>query len=173
MVEKIHHAITKWIVYPPKTHTHTNSYVKTPTLNVNMLGNRALKEVVDAKWGHQRRALIPQDLQEEEETLETGHPPLCLSALSTQSKAHARAQWKGSHLHSRESSLTSPTLLVPWSWTSSLQSGEKINFWGLLWWLSGKESICQCRRHWFDPWSGRIPHATEQLSWGTAIELEL
>ena len=118
MVEKIQCAITKWIVYPPKTHTHTNSYVKTLTLNVNMLGNGAFKEVVDVKWGHQRRALIPKDLQEE---VEICHLPV-FSALSTQSKDHARAQWKGSHLHSRESSLTSPTLLVPWSWTSSLQN---------------------------------------------------
>ena len=35
---------------------------------------------------------------------------------------------------------------------------------GLPWWLSGKESFCQCRRHWFEPWSGKIPHAAEQLS---------
>ena len=35
---------------------------------------------------------------------------------------------------------------------------------GLPWRLSGKESACQCRRHGFDPWSGRIPHAAEQLS---------
>ena len=35
---------------------------------------------------------------------------------------------------------------------------------GLLSWLSGKESTCKCRRHRFDPWSGRIPHASEQLS---------
>ena len=28
---------------------------------------------------------------------------------------------------------------------------------GLLCWLSGKESICQCRRHGFDPGSGRSP----------------
>ena len=43
------------------------------------------------------------------------------------------------------------------------------------WWLSGKESICQkqtnkkesicqCRRCKFDPWSGKIAHAWEQLS---------
>ena len=25
-----------------------------------------------------------------------------------------------------------------------------------------------CRGHWFDPWSGKIPHATEQLSPCTA-----
>ena len=35
---------------------------------------------------------------------------------------------------------------------------------GLPWWLSGKEFTCQCRRHGSDPWSRKIPHATEQLS---------
>ena len=35
---------------------------------------------------------------------------------------------------------------------------------GLPWWLSGKESDCQCRRHRFNPWSGKIRHAVEQLS---------
>ena len=28
---------------------------------------------------------------------------------------------------------------------------------GLPWWLSGKESACQCRRRRFDPWVGKIP----------------
>ena len=28
---------------------------------------------------------------------------------------------------------------------------------GLPWWLSGKESACQCRRHGFNPWSRKIP----------------
>ena len=27
----------------------------------------------------------------------------------------------------------------------------------LLWWLSGKESSCQCRRHRFNHWVGNIP----------------
>ena len=27
-----------------------------------------------------------------------------------------------------------------------------------------KESTCQCRRHTFSPWFGKIPHAAEQLS---------
>jgi len=27
---------------------------------------------------------------------------------------------------------------------------------GLPWWLTGKESTCQCRRHGFDPWVGKI-----------------
>ena len=29
--------------------------------------------------------------------------------------------------------------------------------WGLPWWLSGKESIYQCRRRRFDPWIGKGP----------------
>ena len=37
---------------------------------------------------------------------------------------------------------------------------------GLPWWLSGKESSCQCWRHRFDPQSGKIPPAVEQLSPG-------
>ena len=28
---------------------------------------------------------------------------------------------------------------------------------GLLWWLRGKESTCQCRRHRFDPWVRKTP----------------
>ena len=35
---------------------------------------------------------------------------------------------------------------------------------GLPWWLPGEESTCQCRRQGFDPRSGKIPHAAEQLS---------
>ena len=35
---------------------------------------------------------------------------------------------------------------------------------GLPWWLSGKESICQSRRHRYDPWFGKTPHTLEQLS---------
>ena len=29
--------------------------------------------------------------------------------------------------------------------------------WRLSWWLSGKKSVCQCKRHRFDPWVGKIP----------------
>ena len=42
---------------------------------------------------------------------------------------------------------------------------------GLPWWHSGWESACQCKGHGFEPWSGRIPHATEQLGpWATTAE---
>ena len=45
---------------------------------------------------------------------------------------------------------------------------------GLPWWLSGKESASQCRRHGFDPWSGKIPRAAEQRSpQATTAEPEL
>ena len=50
-------------------------------------------------------------------------------------------------------------------------SVNKIRIHGLPWWRSGWESACQCRGHGFEPWSGRIPHAAEQLSpWATATE---
>ena len=43
--------------------------------------------------------------------------------------------------------------------------------WGLPWWRSGWESACQGRGHRFEPWSGKIPHATEQLGlWATTTE---
>ena len=42
---------------------------------------------------------------------------------------------------------------------------------GLPWWCSGWESACQCSRHGFEPWSGKIPHAAEQLGpWATTTE---
>ena len=42
---------------------------------------------------------------------------------------------------------------------------------GLPWWRSGWESACQCSGHGFEPWSGKIPHAAEQLGpWATTIE---
>ena len=42
---------------------------------------------------------------------------------------------------------------------------------GLPWWRSGWESACQCRGHRFEPWSGKIPHAAEQLGpWATTTE---
>ena len=42
---------------------------------------------------------------------------------------------------------------------------------GLPWRRSGWESACQCRGHGFEPWSGKIPHAAEQLGqWATITE---
>ena len=44
--------------------------------------------------------------------------------------------------------------------TTQFKNGQK----GFPSWLRGKESACQCRRHGFDPWSGKIPCAMGQLS---------
>ena len=42
---------------------------------------------------------------------------------------------------------------------------------GLPWWRSGWESAGQCRGHGFEPWSGKIPRAAEQLGpWATTTE---
>ena len=34
---------------------------------------------------------------------------------------------------------------------------ESNGYWGLPWWLNGKESACQCRRQGLDSWVGKIP----------------
>ena len=40
----------------------------------------------------------------------------------------------------------------------------KNNAVGLPWWRSGWESACRCSGRGFEPWSGKIPRAAEQLS---------
>ena len=53
----------------------------------------------------------------------------------------------------------------------SLSPTNKKQGTGLPWWRSGWESACQCRGHGFEPWSGKIPHAAEQLGpWATTTE---
>ena len=47
----------------------------------------------------------------------------------------------------------------------------KLSLWEIPWWRSGWESACQCRGHEFKPWSGKIPHAAEQLGpWAKTTE---
>ena len=50
------------------------------------------------------------------------------------------------------------TRKVKWNSTS------KVSTVGLPWWSSCWESAWQCRAHGFNPWSGKILHATRQLS---------
>ena len=54
-----------------------------------------------------------------------------------------------------------PTSHFLGAWASHLHFKQTSRF---PWWLSGEESACQCMSPGFDPWSGRIPHATEWLS---------
>ena len=58
----------------------------------------------------------------------------------------------------------SRTWLGNWTTTISVYRYTCIGSEGLPWWLRGKESSCQCRRHTFDPWSEKIPHAAAQPS---------
>ena len=61
--------------------------------------------------------------------------------------------------------LTWPRLVPSW------KKRVKTCLVGLPWWRSGGESACQCRGHGFEPWSGKIPHAAEQLGpWTTITE---
>ena len=56
---------------------------------------------------------------------------------------------------------------IPWHYFCHvLQNFFQTCILGLPWRLSSKEPACQCRRHRYDPWSGRTPHATEQRSPG-------
>ena len=87
------------------------------------------------------------------------------------------------HEHSKVSNLFLQTTTVPsWNVTfafalltdahgTSSESTEFKTKWGLPWWRSGWESACRCRGHGFEPWSGKIPHAAEQLGpWATTTE---
>ena len=40
------------------------------------------------------------------------------------------------------------------------------------WWLSGKESTCQCRRHGFDPWVRKIPLEKEIATHSNFLQTE-
>ena len=51
--------------------------------------------------------------------------------------------------------LSLPSLAFKY-WGISLTRSRYFSF-GLSWWLKGKESVCKCRRHRFNPWSGRAP----------------
>ena len=56
-------------------------------------------------------------------------------------------------------------------WRSYQINKKRHHFLGLPWWRSGWESACRCRGHGFEPWSGRIPRAAEQLGpWATTTE---
>ena len=60
-----------------------------------------------------------------------------------------------------------------WKWYAiwSIMTENSKECRGLPWWRSGWGSACQCRGHGFEPWSGGIPHAAEQLDpWATITE---
>ena len=63
------------------------------------------------------------------------------------------------------------TRITAWMYSKFCPFGSSNIHSRLPWWLSGKESACQCRRQEFHPWSRKIPHAAEQKSpWTTTGE---
>ena len=44
---------------------------------------------------------------------------------------------------------------------------------GLPWWLSGKESTCQCRRHGFNPWVRKLPLEKEMATHASTLAWEI
>ena len=57
------------------------------------------------------------------------------------------------------------TIFKKQKWIVTLQISWVIKIHsGFPWWSSGWESACQCRGHRFDPWLGKIAHATGHLS---------
>ena len=72
---------------------------------------------------------------------------------SSQTRARTRVPCISRQILNHCATREAPTLLL-------INYGPK----GLPWWRSGSESACQCRGHGFEPWSVKIPHATEQLS---------
>ena len=64
-----------------------------------------------------------------------------------------------------------PQIIKSVAWWGRKWQALRLAKWGLPWWCSGWESACQCRGHGFGPWSGKIPHAAEQLGpWATTTE---
>ena len=61
-------------------------------------------------------------------------------------------------------------LVMDWeAWRAVIHGVARSRTWlsnwtELNWWLSSKESTHPCRRYEFNPWSGQVPHAAEQLS---------
>ena len=81
------------------------------------------------------------------------YPPVCDSAMhSSANKLSSLGDFNSYNLESFHFSLFPQQILV-------FQLNIICHLWilkGLAWWLSGKESTCQCRRHGFSPWVGKI-----------------
>ena len=90
-----------------------------------------------------------------------------------------RAEAPGRALQGTPGGWTSLTVLRHWCHPEGGLAGagfgvttRGVNFSPLLgqehpWWSSGSESTCYCRGYGFNPWSGKIPYAMEQISWCT------
>ena len=83
--------------------------------------------------------------------------------LARQFNTHTQTIYTHTHTHIH--------ILYHWTWEKNSVVIEVQEIWGLPWWRSGWESACQCRGHGFESWSGKIPHAADQLGlWATTAE---
>ena len=71
-------------------------------------------------------------------------------------------EWSKSERENKYHILTNTCDLEKWYRWSYFQRRDRDT--GFPWWLSGKDSACQCWRHRFNPWSGKTRQITEQLS---------
>ena len=108
----------------------------------------------------------------------------CLFFKHEVQTVEGKVLWVQSEDQVLDQAVWSGAILILLSWhsfyipkfSSSSQSegpkaGLKILLLGFPRWRSGWESACQCREHGFEPWSGKIPHAAEQLGpWATVTE---
>ena len=95
---------------------------------------------------------------------------ICLSAIGgNQIESKVKALDRSSLKWGHKSHLWSNYICLPEEETELFLDIK--NMTGLPWWLSGKEPTWQCRRHRFDPWSGKIPYVSGQVSpWATTTE---
>ena len=64
--------------------------------------------------------------------------------------------YTNTHTHTPLSRCMYFTQILP-IWGLPYLATPNLIIWGLLRWLSGKESVCHCRRCGFDPWARKIP----------------
>ena len=90
-------------------------------------------------------------------------PSKCISEDSSREKQTELKGHQGCWIKSPQSNSTMPyepylVLLKDTDGKASLEvQWLRLHLPGLPWWLSGKESSCQCRRHGFNSWSEKDP----------------
>ena len=89
---------------------------------------------------------------------------LCTAKESINNAKRQPSEWKNIFVNkATDKGLISKYTNSSCSSISKKKPNQKMGGRGLPWWRSGWESACQCRGRGFEPWSGRIPHAAEQL----------
>ena len=109
-------SIIAWIVFLQ------NAFVEALIHSGTMFGDKAFQEIINVKWSHKGEAVSNHTGGLVRRGRDT-------RATHAQRKSHMNTQKEASILISQgERPLEKPTLLASWSWTSSLQNFEKINF---------------------------------------------